>query len=46
LGCQPGCQLLLKHHLGVAKLGWAKHPNKRGRPVITGLWLATAWVLG
>jgi hypothetical protein len=28
------------------RLCWVKHPNKRGWPIITGLWLATAWVLG
>jgi hypothetical protein len=35
-----------KHQLGAPRLCWAKHPNKRGWPIITGLWLATAWVLG
>jgi hypothetical protein len=46
LGCQPGSQVVSKHQLGTPGLCWAKHPNKRGWPIITGLWLATAWVLG
>jgi hypothetical protein len=46
LGCQPGSQVVSKHQLGAPRLCWAKNPNKRGWPIITGLWLATAWVLG
>jgi hypothetical protein len=45
LGCQSDSQVVFKHQLGAPRLCWAKHPNKRGCPIITGLWVATAWVL-
>jgi len=46
LGCQPGSLVVPKHQLVAARLGWARQPNKKGWPVLTCLWLGTAWTLG
>jgi hypothetical protein len=46
LGYQLGSQVVPKHQLSATRLGWANNPNKSGWPVLNGISLAMAWMLG